>query len=135
MQINPVPIKKYKKSTSLRRTKTDSVDYESIAYWLMTVEYKHHSTRSYHPYSLKLLTRLRDKLILQLSFCLVNITNVLNYTLPKCKTFFNRYFSKIVLYLAENYGFAEKMGQINLDSYDKLRSISRGKFPPINSFD
>ena len=40
MEINPLLIKEYKKSTSLRRTKTDSVDCESIAHWLMTVEYK-----------------------------------------------------------------------------------------------
>ncbi|MBP2661421.1 MAG: hypothetical protein H6Q69_4453, partial [Firmicutes bacterium] len=40
MEINPVLIKEYKKSTSLRRTKTDSIDCESIARWLMTVEYK-----------------------------------------------------------------------------------------------
>ncbi|WP_277409902.1 IS110 family transposase [Lacrimispora xylanisolvens] len=43
MEINPVLIKEYKKSTSLRRTKTDSIDCESIARWLMTVEYKPHS--------------------------------------------------------------------------------------------
>ena len=42
MEINPVLIKEYKKSTTLRRTKTDSVDCESIARWLMTVEYKPH---------------------------------------------------------------------------------------------
>ena len=40
MEVNPVLIKEYKKSTTLRRTKTDSVDCESIARWLMTVEYK-----------------------------------------------------------------------------------------------
>ena len=39
MEVNPVLIKEYKKSTTLRRTKTDSVDCESIARWLMTVEY------------------------------------------------------------------------------------------------
>lgn len=33
-EINPVLIKEYKKSTSLRRSKTDSVDCESIAQWL-----------------------------------------------------------------------------------------------------
>ena len=68
MEVNPVLIKEYKKSTSLRRTKTDSVDCESIARWLMTVEYKPHSKGFYHAYSLKSLTRLRDRLIRQRSF-------------------------------------------------------------------
>ena len=61
MEVNPVLIKEYKKSTTLRRTKTDSVDCESIARWLMTVEYKPHSKGFYHAYSLKSLTRLRDR--------------------------------------------------------------------------
>ncbi|MBR4970963.1 MAG: IS110 family transposase, partial [Paludibacteraceae bacterium] len=43
MEINPILIKEYKKSTPLRRTKTDSIDCESIARWLMTVEYKPHT--------------------------------------------------------------------------------------------
>lgn len=48
MEVNPVLIKEYKKSATLRRTKTDSVDCESIARWLMTVEYKPHSKGFYH---------------------------------------------------------------------------------------
>lgn len=130
MEVNPVLIKGYKKSTSLRRTKTDSIDCESIARWLMTVEYKPHSKGFYHAYSLKSLTRLRHRLIRQRSFYLVKITNVLDHTFPEFKPFFNERFSKTALYLLENYGSAEKMARMNAVSYDKLRSISRGKFSP-----
>jgi len=130
MEVNPVLIKEYKKSTSLRRTKTDSVDCESIARWLMTVEYKPHSKGFYHAYSLKSLTRLRDRLIRQRSFYLVKITNVLDHTFPEFKPFFNQRLSKTALYLLENYGSAEKMARMNSASYDRLRSISRGKFSP-----
>lgn len=63
MEINPVFIKENKKSTILSRTKTDSVDCESIAWWLITVEYKPYSKGFYDAYSLKSLTRLQDKLI------------------------------------------------------------------------
>ena len=130
MEINPVLISEYKKSTTLRRTKTDRVDCESIARWLMTVEYKPHSKGFYHAYSLKSLTRLRDKLIRQRSFYLVKITNVLDHTFPEFKPFFNNRFSKTALYLLENYGSAEKMARMNTASYEKLRSLSRGKFSP-----
>lgn len=130
MEVNPVLIKEYKKSTSLRRTKTDSVDCESIARWLMTVAYKPHSKGFYHAYSLKSLTRLRDRLIRQRSFYLVRITNVLDHTFPEFKPFFNERLSKTALFLLENYGSAEKMARMNSASYDKLRSISRGKFSP-----
>ena len=130
MEVNPVLIKEYKKSTSLRRTKTDSVDCESIARWLMTVEYKPHSKGFYHAYSLKSLTRLRDRLVRQRSFYLVKITNVLDHTFPEFKPFFKERLSKTALYLLDNYGSAEKMARMNSVSYDKLRSLSRGKFSP-----
>ena len=130
MEVNPVLISEYKKSKTLRRTKTDSVDCESIARWLMTVEYKPHSKGFYHAYSLKSLTRLRDRLIRQRSFYLVKITNVLDHTFPEFKPFFNERLSKTALYLLENYGSAEKMARMNSASYEKLRSISRGKFSP-----
>ena len=130
MEVNPVLISEYKKSKTLRRTKTDSVDCESIARWLMTVEYKPHSKRFYHAYSLKSLTRLRDKLIRQRSFYLVKITNVLDHTFPEFKPFFNERLSKTALYLLENYGSAGKMARMNSASYEKLRSLSRGKFSP-----
>ena len=130
MEVNPVLISEYKKSTTLRRTKTDSVDCESIARWLMTVEYKPHSKGFYHSYSLKSLTRLRDRLIRQRSFYLVKITNVLDHTFPEFKPFFRERFSKTALYLLENYGSAEKMARMNSASYDILRRISRGKFTP-----
>ena len=130
MEVNPVLISEYKKSKTLRRTKTDSVDCESIARWLMTVEYKPHSKGFYHAYSLKSLTRLRDKLIRQRSFYLVKITNVLDHTFPVFKPFFNERLSKTALYLLENYGSAEKMARMNSASYEKLRSVSRGKFSP-----
>ena len=130
MEINPVLIKEYKKSTSLRRTKTDSVDCESIAHWLMTVEYKPHSKGFYHAYSLKSLTRLRDKLVRQRSFYLVKITNVLDHTFPEFKPFFHERLSKTALYLLETYGSAERMSRMDSASYDKLRSLSRGKFSP-----
>ena len=130
MEVNPVLISEYKKSKTLRRTKTDSVDCESIARWLMTVEYKPHSKGFYHAYSLKSLTRLRDKLIRQRSFYLVKITNVLDHTFPEFKPFFNERLSKTALYLLENYGSAEKMARMNSASFEKLRSISRGRFSP-----
>ncbi len=130
MEINPVLIKEYKKSTTLRRTKNDSVDCESIARWLMTVEYNPHSIGFYHAYSLKSLTRLRDKLIRQRSFYLVKITNVLDHTFPEFKPFFHNRLSKTAFHLLENYGSAEKMARMNSASYEKLRSLSKGKFSP-----
>jgi len=130
MEVNPVLISEFKKSTTLRRTKTDIVDSEVIARWLMSVEYKPHPIGFYHAYSLKSLTRLRDRLVRQRSFYLVKITNILDHTFPEFKPFFKGRISKTALYLLENYGSADKMTRMNSASYDKIRSISRGKFSP-----
>lgn len=94
----------------------------------MTLEYKPHSKGFYHAYSLKLLTRLRDRLIRQRSFYLVKITNILDHTFPEFKPLFNERLSKTALYLLENYASAEKITHMNPTSYDRLRCISRGKF-------
>ena len=130
MEVNPFLIKEYKRSTSLRKTKTDSLDCETIARWLMTVEYKPHQKGFYHAYSLKSLTRLRDRLVRQRTFYLIKITNVLDHTFPEFKPFFNNSFSATALYLLENYGSAEKMARMNSASYEKIRKVSRGRFSP-----
>ena len=74
----------------------------------MTVEYKPHSKGFYHAYSLKSLTRLRDRLIRQRSFYLVKIKNVLAHTFPELKPFFNERLSQTAIYLLQNYDSAEK---------------------------
>lgn len=56
---------------------------------------------------------------------------MLDHTFPEFKPFFfNERFSKTALYLLENYGSAEKMARMNSASYEKLHSLSRGKFSP-----
>jgi transposase len=128
MEFNPLLLANFSKEKTLRRTKTDVIDCNSIARWLMTVEYKLHPMGFYHTYSLKSLTRLRDSLVKQRSFYIVKITNVLDHIFPEFKPFFNNKFGVTALYLLENYGTAEKMAHMNSLSYDNLHRISRGKF-------
>ena len=135
MEANPILIKEFQKSTSLRRTKTDRIDSETIAQWLMAVEYKPHPIGFYHAYSLKSLTRLRDRLIKQRSLYLVKLTNVLDHTFPEFKPFFKNNFSKTAIFLLENYGSAAKMTRMNSVSYEKIRAVSRGKFTPQQFLD
>ena len=67
MEINAVLIKKFVRSKSLRRTKTDSIDSVAIACYLMTVDYKPCPPSFYHLDMLKSLTRFRESLIHQRS--------------------------------------------------------------------
>ena len=58
--INPLHTNLYRKSLSLRLTKTDKVDARTIAFMLMSdVNLKSYTSTSYHNESLKSLTRYR----------------------------------------------------------------------------
>lgn len=63
MKINPLIIKQFFKTRSLRRTKTDKADALNIAEYLMSVPFKPNSSLLYHTYSLKSLCRTREQLI------------------------------------------------------------------------
>ena len=71
MEFQPALISQYGKVLSLRKTKTDAIDAQTIARWLMTVEYKPYPLSFYHNYSLKSLTRLKFSLIKQRNFYLI----------------------------------------------------------------
>lgn len=117
MEFNPVLLVKFNKSHILRRTKTDAIDYSSIAHWLMTIDYKPCPTGFYHTYSLKSLTRLRDTLVRQRSFYMVKMTNVLNRIILflNLKPFFGNRFSKTVEVLLRLPFFRVEKINIRLD--------------------
>ena len=73
--INPLHTNLYRKSLSLRKTKTDKVDARTIAMMLMSdVNLKSYSDTSYHNEELKSLTRYRfDKI----RYCQVIVGNFL----------------------------------------------------------
>ena len=83
MEINPVLIKQYIKSTTLRRTKTDKLDAKAIAEYLRAREYRPNPDNFYDLFALKQLTRLRSRLVCIRSTYLVRITNVLDCIFPE----------------------------------------------------
>ena len=128
MEFNPLLINRFIKSKSLRKTKTDSIDCEMIARYLMTVEYKPYPPSFYHNEKLKSLTRFKDSLIRQRSRQLVELTNILDKVFPEFKPFFNGRFSSTALYILANYSSPEKISNMNSKSYEALRKNSRGHF-------
>ena len=107
MEFNPLLVKEFKKSLTLRRTKTDKVDAIIICQKLMSVPYKPNSKLFYHKYSIKSLSRLRETLVKQRSKYMVQLTNILDIVFPEFKPFFNNRFSTTSLYLLTKYGNAE----------------------------
>lgn len=137
MEFNPLLIKNFSKSTTLRRTKTDKIDSALISTFLTTVDYKPNTNQSYHIHALKSLSRLRDSLIKQRSQILIRMTNVLDVIFPEYKPFFDKSLtSKTCLYILENYGSPEKISHMNIDSYNKMKkqlrhTISYPKFEKL----
>lgn len=128
MEINPLLISRFVRSKSLRNTKTDSLDAESIAQYLMTVEYKPYPPSFYHMDKLKSLTRFRDSLVRQRSKQLVGLTNILDKVFPEFKPFFDGKLSITALYILANYQSPEKIANMNARSFDILRKKSKGRF-------
>jgi len=131
MEINPLLISRFVRGKSLRKTKTDTLDAQSIAQYLMTVEYKPYPPSFYHMDQFKSLTRFRDSLVRQHSRQLVELTNILDKVFPEFKPFFDGRFSGTALYILAHYQSPEKIANMNAKSYEALRKKSRGKFSMV----
>ncbi len=126
MEFNPILISRFSKATTLRRTKTDKIDAHLIALYLSTVDYKPYPIKSYHIRNLKSLCRARDSLVKERSLQLVKLTNVLDLIFPEFKPFFNGNLkSSTALYILENYSSVNKITNMNIDSYNKMKSKLR----------
>ena len=97
MEFNPLLINRFVKSKSLIKAKTDAIDCEMIARYLMTVEYKPYPSSFYHTEKLKSLTRFRNFLVRQRSQQLVELTNILDKVFSEFKPFFGGKFSVTAL--------------------------------------
>ena len=126
MEFNPLLVKEFKNSLTLRRTKTDKVDAMIICQKLMSVPYKPNSKLFYHKYSIKSLSRLRDTLVKQRSKYMIQLTNILDIVFPEFKPFFNNRFSTTSIYLLNKYGNAEKIA--NMRDFNTPNKLSKGHF-------
>lgn len=126
MEFNASLVKKFILTTTLRKTKTDKKDAISITKYLMSVDYKPYPKQFYHKYALKSLTRRREAFVHQRSYFKVELTNILDIIFPEFKPFFNNSFSATSLFILSTYKSAEAIA--NMNDYDSIRKVSRGKF-------
>jgi len=128
MEINPLLVKEYIRSNTLRRTVTDKLSAKAIANYLNDKAYCPHPTDFYSKFALKQLTRLRSSLVSGRSRYLIQLTNVLDCIFPEFKPFFGNRFSVTALYILAHYPSPDSIANMNSRSYDILRRVSRGKF-------
>ena len=126
MEFNPLLVKEFANSLSLRKTKTDKADAIIICQKLMSVPYKPNSKLFYHKYGVKSLSRLRDTLVKQRSKYMVQMTNTLDILFPEFKPFFSNRFSTTSLFILKKYKTVSKIS--NMKDFETLNKISRGKF-------
>ena len=121
IEFNPALVNQFIKGQTLRRTKTDKKDAFQITKYLMSVDYKPHPKQFYHKFSLKSLSRKRDKLVSQKSYNLNQITNILDLIFPEFKPLFDNAFSVTSLYILSKYKTPDKIKNMkDFDSINKL---------------
>lgn len=81
--INPLHTNLYRKSFSLRKTKTDTVDAHSIVTMLRTENLKPYSQTSYHVRELKSLTRYRFSLVQDCARVKISYTRLCTILFPE----------------------------------------------------
>ena len=87
--INPLHTNLYRKSLSLRKTKTDKVDARTIAAMLLSdVNLKSYSNALYHNEELKSLTRYRFDKVKERAKLRVSISRLVNILFPNSKSWF-----------------------------------------------
>ena len=126
MEFNPNLVKQFIKSQTLRKTKTDKKDAIWITKYLISVDYKPHPKQFYHKFTLKSLSRKRDKLVFQRSYYSMQITNILDLLFPEFKPLFDNQFSVTSLFILSKYKTVEKIK--NMKDFDSIRKVSHGSF-------
>ena len=82
--INPLHTNLYRKSLSLRKTKTDRIDARSIAYMLLSdSSLKPYSTTSYHNAELKSLARYRFAKVRERAKLKTSVSRLVNILFPE----------------------------------------------------
>lgn len=93
--INPLHTNLYRKSLSLRKTKTDSIDARTIARMLLSdISLKPYSAITYHNDELKSLTRYRFDKVKQRAKLKSSISRLVNILFPNWKNWCHPYISR-----------------------------------------
>ena len=128
--INPLHTNLYRKSLSLRKTKTDKVDARIIAMMLMSdVDLKSYSDILYHNEELKSLTRYRFDKIQERAGLKQSVSRLINILFPELEKLVPSVHIASVYKLLSEYPGASYVASANLTKLTNLlKKVSKGRY-------
>lgn len=127
--INPLHTSLYKKSQSLRKTKTDKVDVFSIASMLMTQKLSPYIPPSYHIKELKALTRYRFNLVNNCSKLKTSFSRLMVILFPELESIVNELQANSVYQLMSVFPSAKDISVAHITRLTNiLKNNSKGHY-------
>lgn len=128
--INPLHTNAYRKSISLRKTKTDKVDARAIASMIMSdVSLKPYSDTLYHNEDLKSLSRYRFDKVSDRAKLKQSVSRLVNILFPELEKLVSTIHAKAVYALLSEFPGAHQVASANLKHLTALlEKTSKGHF-------
>ena len=127
--INPLHTNLYRKSLSLRKTKTDKVDAHTIAAMLLSdVNLKSYSNTLYHNEELKSLTRYRFDKVKERAKLKTSVARLVNILFPELEKLVSTLHMASVYELLSQFPSAKQIASVHLTKLTNLLSTaSKGR--------
>ncbi|MBS5733274.1 MAG: IS110 family transposase [Clostridiales bacterium] len=128
--INPLHTNLYRKSLSLRKTKTDHVDARTIASMLMSdVSLKPHTNIAHHNSELKSLTRYRFDKVRERAKLKTSVSRLVNILFPELEKMVCTLHMATVYTLLSEFPSARHIAEVHLTKLTNLLySASKGRY-------
>ena len=130
MFINPVLTNMDRKASSVRKTKTDSIDAKAICMFLIRNQndFKPYTLSSYHIDELKILVRQRKSLKKQLNQITNQLHAFLDQAFPEYHTVFKNILSNASLTLLSSYASLSELKRVRVNTLSELlKKSSKGR--------
>ena len=128
--INPLHTNLYRKSLSLRKTKTDKIDAHTIAAMMLSnVDLKSYSNTLYHNEELKSLTRYRFDKVKERAKLKTSVARLVNILFPELEKLVPTLHMTSVYELLSQFPSAKQIASIHLTKLTNLLSTaSKGRY-------
>ena len=128
--INPLHTNIFRKSLSLRQTKTDRVDARTIATMLMShVDLKSYTDTAYHNEELKSLTRYRFDKVRERAKLKQDISRLVNILFPELENLVSTLHTASVYAMLSEFPGAKQIAEAHLTHFKTLLSeASKGRY-------